>query len=134
MCFFGFKMQRFIGSPLECHILLMLKYVMYFYINIIRSDHFFKCRKDQKGGPLSTSLWVLRISESFWFLKLICEHELWVVNFIKNLVNVSACVFFWFVCFFFITGRLVIDYRVWLKIQLLMRSMESQKKISYKGI
>ena len=87
MCSFGFKMQRFIGSPLECHILLMLKYVMYFYINIIRSDHLFKCRKYQKGGPLSTSLWVLRISQSFWFLKLICEHELWVVNFIKNLVN-----------------------------------------------
>lgn len=51
------------------------------------------------------------------------------VNFIQYLVHISACI-----SFQFMIGRLVMDYRVWLKIQLLMRLMENQKKIPFKGV
>lgn len=109
-------MQRLIGTPLECHILLILKYIMCFYINIIRSSHFLQCRKDWKAL-------------SFWFLNSVCEVQLCMVNFIKYLVHISA-----YISFQFVVGRLVVDYRVLLSIQLLVRLIESQKKIPFEGI
>lgn len=119
-------MQRLIGTPLECHILLILKYIMYFYINIIRSSHFLQCRKDWKA---LSSLWVLRISQSFWFLNSVYEVQLCMVNFIKYLIHIFA-----YISFQFVVGRLVVDYRVLLRIQLLVRLIESQKKVPFEGI